>query len=129
MAHGATMQLLGSGGYAEYVTVDERLLIRIPAGALLVSRPPLAPVRGHFTGRVACARVGSFHFCCLSSAEVCAGMSFAQAAAVPETWLTAYQLLYLLAGVKAGDRVLVHAAGSGVGIAAIQVGGRRTHTC
>ena len=25
-------QLLGSGGYAEYVAVDERLLIRIPTG-------------------------------------------------------------------------------------------------
>ena len=60
-------------------------------------------------------------FCVCVYVYVCAGMSFLQAAAIPETWLTAYQLLYLLAGVKKGDKVLVHAAGSGVGLAAIQV--------
>jgi len=35
--------------------------------------------------------------------------------------LTAYQLLHLVAGVKPGDKVLIHAGGSAVGIAAIQL--------
>jgi NADPH:quinone reductase-like Zn-dependent oxidoreductase len=30
-----------------------------------------------------------------------------QAAAIPETWLTAFQLLHTIAGVKAGETVLV----------------------
>ena len=47
-----------------------------------------------------------------------------QAAAIPETWLTAFQLLHQLAGVKKGEWVLIHAAGSGVGLAAVQVGPR-----
>ncbi|KAM9842776.1 quinone oxidoreductase PIG3 isoform 2-T5 [Aulostomus maculatus] len=44
-----------------------------------------------------------------------------QAAAVPEAWLTAYQLLVLVAQVKAGELVLVHAGASGVGTAAVQL--------
>jgi len=47
--------------------------------------------------------------------------TYQQAACIPETWLTAYQLLHLVAGVKPGDKVLVHAGGSAVGIAAIQL--------
>eukprot|EP00928_Gymnodinium_smaydae_P065989 TRINITY_DN49049_c0_g1_i2.p1 TRINITY_DN49049_c0_g1~~TRINITY_DN49049_c0_g1_i2.p1 ORF type:complete len:254 (-),score=25.36 TRINITY_DN49049_c0_g1_i2:65-826(-) len=48
-------------------------------------------------------------------------LSTLQAAAIPETWLTAFQLLTLVGQVRRGDTVLVHAAGSGVGIAAIQL--------
>ncbi len=43
------------------------------------------------------------------------------AAAVPETWLTAFQLLFLVGEGRRGDVVLVHAAGSGVGTAAVQL--------
>lgn len=50
-----------------------------------------------------------------------AGMPFVEAAAIPEVFLTAYQALYWLAGMKEGDHVLVHAGGSGVGTAAIQL--------
>lgn len=51
------------------------------------------------------------------------GMSLATAAAIPETWLTAYQLLHSVAGVTrgSGETVLIHAAGSGVGTAAVQL--------
>lgn len=45
----------------------------------------------------------------------------AVASAVPETFLTAFQLLHLVAAVRPGDIVLVHAAGSGVGTAAVQL--------
>ncbi|MEV0429369.1 SDR family NAD(P)-dependent oxidoreductase [Micromonospora sp. NPDC050495] len=50
-----------------------------------------------------------------------AGFTFAQAAAVPVTYLTAYYGLVDVAGVRPGDRVLVHAAAGGVGMAAVQL--------
>ena len=40
---------------------------------------------------------------------------------VVQVWLTAYQLLHTVAGMRAGHRVLVHAGGSGVGTAAVQL--------
>ena len=49
------------------------------------------------------------------------GMSFEQAAAVPVNYLTAVLMLRHFGNVKAGERVLVHAAAGGVGMAAIQL--------
>lgn len=43
------------------------------------------------------------------------------AASIPEAWLTAFQLLHLVGEVRRGDHVLIHAAASGVGLAAIQL--------
>ena len=43
------------------------------------------------------------------------------AAAIPEVWLTAYQLLHFLGKVQSGEVVLVHAGGSGVGTALVQL--------
>lgn len=48
-------------------------------------------------------------------------LDFTQAAAVPETFVTAYDAMVLQAGLAAGDVVLVHAVGSGVGTAAVQI--------
>ncbi|MBS2967034.1 polyketide synthase dehydratase domain-containing protein, partial [Actinocrinis puniceicyclus] len=50
-----------------------------------------------------------------------AGWSFAQAASVPLVYMTAYYGLSDLAGVKRGERLLVHAAAGGVGMAAVQI--------
>jgi acyl transferase domain-containing protein/NADPH:quinone reductase-like Zn-dependent oxidoreductase/NADP-dependent 3-hydroxy acid dehydrogenase YdfG len=50
-----------------------------------------------------------------------AGWSFAQAAAAPVVFLTAYYGLRDLAGLKSGESVLVHAATGGVGMAALQL--------
>ncbi|KAI1786870.1 quinone oxidoreductase [Ganoderma leucocontextum] len=50
-----------------------------------------------------------------------ANLSWAEAASIPEVMLTAFQALVVLAEVKEGDDVLVHAGASGVGIAAIQL--------
>jgi acyl transferase domain-containing protein/NADPH:quinone reductase-like Zn-dependent oxidoreductase/acyl carrier protein/NADP-dependent 3-hydroxy acid dehydrogenase YdfG len=47
--------------------------------------------------------------------------SYAEAAAVPAVFLTAYYALADLAHVSAGERVLVHAATGGVGMAAVQL--------
>ena len=48
-------------------------------------------------------------------------LSFEQAAAVPLASLTAYQALFLAAGLTAGERVLVSAAAGGVGSFAVQL--------
>ncbi len=49
------------------------------------------------------------------------GWSFTRAASVPIVFLTAYYALVDLGAVRAGERVLVHAAAGGVGIAAVQL--------
>jgi putative PIG3 family NAD(P)H quinone oxidoreductase len=53
-----------------------------------------------------------------------ARLSLAEAAAIPEAWFTAYLNLFHEGGLKAGERLLVHAAASGVGTAAIQLAKR-----
>jgi NADPH:quinone reductase-like Zn-dependent oxidoreductase len=50
-----------------------------------------------------------------------AGMDAGHAAALPLTFLTAWHMLVTRARVKPGERVLVHAAASGVSTAAIQI--------
>ena len=48
-------------------------------------------------------------------------LSFEEAASVPLVFLTAWHMLRTRAGLKPGENVLVWGAGSGVGVAAIQV--------
>jgi putative PIG3 family NAD(P)H quinone oxidoreductase len=48
-------------------------------------------------------------------------LSFEQAAAIPEAFLTAFLNLFTLGQLKGGERVLIHAGASGVGTAAIQL--------
>lgn len=49
------------------------------------------------------------------------GLSFAQAAAIPEAFLTAQEALFSLGNLKSQETVLIHAAGGGVGSAAVQL--------
>ncbi|OCT79037.1 hypothetical protein XELAEV_18030133mg [Xenopus laevis] len=49
------------------------------------------------------------------------GMSATDAAAIPEAWLTAFQLLHFVGKVQKGETVLIHAGASGVGTSAIQL--------
>jgi NADPH:quinone reductase-like Zn-dependent oxidoreductase len=61
-------------------------------------------------------------------------LDFVEAAAIPVNYLTAYQMLYRVARVRAGDHVLVHMAAGGVGTAVLQmcrsIGGITTYgTC
>ncbi|MGZ9166381.1 MAG: SDR family NAD(P)-dependent oxidoreductase, partial [Anaerolineales bacterium] len=51
-------------------------------------------------------------------------VSLTQSASIPITFLTASYGLHHLAGMKAGDRVLIHAAAGGVGLAAVQLAQR-----
>jgi NADPH:quinone reductase-like Zn-dependent oxidoreductase len=46
-------------------------------------------------------------------------LSFAEAACLPTAWLTAYRMLFVQAGIRPGDTVLVQGAGGGVATAAI----------
>ena len=64
------MALLASGGYAEYVAVDERLVMAIPENLSYDQ---------------------AFALDCHQSITVLPGCW--QAACIPETWLTAYQLV------------------------------------
>ncbi|PYI99526.1 MAG: NAD(P)H-quinone oxidoreductase, partial [Verrucomicrobia bacterium] len=45
----------------------------------------------------------------------------AEASAMPEAFITAHDALFTRAGLHMGERVLIHAAASGIGTAAIQV--------
>lgn len=47
--------------------------------------------------------------------------SYELAAATPEVFMTAYEALFTQGGLQPGERVLLHAAASGVGTAAIQL--------
>lgn len=55
-------------------------------------------------------------------------LSDAEAAAVPMSYLTAALALYRMAAITAGETVLVHNAGGGLGIAATQLAGLRRTT-
>jgi NADPH:quinone reductase-like Zn-dependent oxidoreductase len=50
-----------------------------------------------------------------------ANLDFDRAAAVPEAFMTAHDALETQANVRPGETVLVHAVGSGVGTAAVQI--------
>jgi NADPH:quinone reductase-like Zn-dependent oxidoreductase len=54
-------------------------------------------------------------------AEVPQNLDWAEAAAVPEVFITAHDALFTRSNLRAGETMLVHAAGSGVGTAAIQL--------
>ncbi len=53
--------------------------------------------------------------------EIPPNLDFEQAAGIPEAFMTAHDALFTQAGLRMGERVLIHAAGSGVGTAAIQL--------
>lgn len=48
-------------------------------------------------------------------------LNFEQAAAIPVTYLTAYQLLVIMGSLHAGESILIHNAGGGVGLAALDI--------
>jgi putative PIG3 family NAD(P)H quinone oxidoreductase len=74
------MGLVPAGAYAERVTVNESLALRVPSA-----------------------------------------WSFEEAAAVPEAFITAHDALFRQMRLRAGERLLIHAVGSGVGTAALQL--------
>ncbi|KAI1262708.1 reducing type I polyketide synthase [Xylariaceae sp. FL1019] len=75
--------------------------------------------------RVAFFKTGSFANVICASAKrvqhIPEWMSFEEAATIPCAFITALHCLKGLAGVTAGDKVLIHSAAGGVGMAAIQI--------
>jgi NADPH:quinone reductase-like Zn-dependent oxidoreductase len=51
-------------------------------------------------------------------------LSFEQAAAIPVNYLTAYALLYVMGSLQPNEAVLIHNAGGGVGLAALDIAKR-----
>jgi synaptic vesicle membrane protein VAT-1 len=50
-----------------------------------------------------------------------AGMPFDDAAAIPVNYLTAHHSMFTMGNLQPGDRILIHGAAGGVGIAAVQL--------
>ena len=67
---------------------------------------------------------GHAEFLCVHEREavrVPPNLSLEQAAAVPEVFMTAFDALFPQIGLQPGERLLIHAVGSGVGTAALQL--------
>jgi putative PIG3 family NAD(P)H quinone oxidoreductase len=77
------MAITAGEAQADLVSIDESLLMRIPAS-----------------------------------------LSFADAAAIPEAFITAHDAVFTLGELRAGQTLLVHAVASGVGVAALQMAKR-----
>ena len=76
-------------------------------------------------GVTALAPGGGYAEYCVAAAghalPIPAGMDFAAAAALPETWFTVWANLVDLGRLKRGERLLVHGGSSGIGLVAIQL--------
>jgi NADPH:quinone reductase-like Zn-dependent oxidoreductase len=70
----------------------------------------------HFGGHADLVCVPADHVLAIPDA-----MSFEEAAAIPVNYVTAYHMLFRVAGVRPGERVLVHMAAGGVGTAVLQL--------
>jgi NADPH:quinone reductase-like Zn-dependent oxidoreductase len=98
-------------GYEVAGTVDE-----IGAGVtdVALGDPVIAPTRFHGYADLVVVPARQ-------TAPLPDGMSFVEGAAIPVNYLTAILMLEVLANVRRGDTVLVHGAGGGVGVAAVQL--------
>jgi acyl transferase domain-containing protein len=79
----------------------------------------------HVRQEVVALASGSFRSFVVLRAELVAAkpeqLTFEEAAGIPVVFLTAHQAIRELAGLQAGERVLIHAAAGGVGLAALQI--------
>lgn len=64
-----------------------------------------------------------------SAMRIPEGLSYTDAAAIPEVFLTVFLNVFQLAGLEAGGSVLVHGGGSGIGTATIQLAKAAGATC
>ena len=54
-------------------------------------------------------------------AQIPEDLTYTQAAAVPEAFITAHDAIFTLGELQPGETILIHAVGSGVGLAALQL--------
>jgi NADPH:quinone reductase-like Zn-dependent oxidoreductase len=80
----------------------------------LLSKPVVAMTR--FRGQSEKVAVGANQIF-----EKPEALSFEQAAAIPVNYLTAYALLVVMGGLRSSESVLIHNAGGGVGLAALDI--------
>lgn len=78
-------------------------------------------------GQVVCALVagGGYAEFCTAPVQTCLpmpeGLSFVEAAAIPETYFTVWSNVFDRADLKAGESILIHGGSSGIGSTAIQL--------
>lgn len=92
------------------------------AGEVVESNHPDFPVGKRVMGLVNGG--GYAEYVCMNPANAMPlpeNLSFIEGAAIPEVFLTAYQTLFWLGALQTNESVLIHAGGSGVGTAAIQL--------
>jgi NADPH:quinone reductase len=80
----------------------------------ILSKPVMALCNGGGYAEYVCAPAGQ----CMQIPE---GLSFTEAASLPEVYMTVWQNLFLKGGAKPGQSVLIHGGSSGIGSAAIQL--------
>jgi putative PIG3 family NAD(P)H quinone oxidoreductase len=84
-------------------------------------------VRGHAVGDRVCALSnggGYAQYCVVPATQALpwpGGYDAVKAAALPETFFTVWANLFMMAGLKPGESVLVHGGSSGIGTTAIQL--------
>lgn len=94
------------------------------AGQIVAVGEGVSPAR---LGEAVCALVtgGGYAEYCLAAAELClpipTGWTLAEAAALPETLFTVWANVFEQAGLKPGERFLVHGGSGGIGSMAIQM--------
>lgn len=94
---------------------------KVVEGDKSVHEKPLSPgdaVVGltHFNGYAEWAAVPSRQVYRLPAA-----MTFEDAASIPVNYITAYHSMFTMGNMQSGDRILIHGAAGGVGIAAVQL--------
>ncbi|MGW3233773.1 type I polyketide synthase, partial [Kitasatospora sp. NPDC001095] len=101
----------------QQVMGNEGAGVVLEVGAEVTDLAPGDRVMGLFSGSFAPYSVVDHRLL----ARIPEGWTFVQAASVPVVFLTAYYGLVDVGGLRAGERVLVHAAAGGVGMAAVQL--------
>lgn len=110
-----------SGGYVPYSPLKREILGVEFAGEVAESRHGWAQgarVMGIVPGGGYAQYVSVHHTHLIPIPDQ---LSYEEAAAIPEVWETAFQLTHTIGHISAGQRVLIHAAASGVGTALIQL--------
>ena len=97
------------------------------AGTVAAGAPQDLAAAGMAIGDPVCALVagGGYAQYCVAPAGQCLpvprGFSMVQAASLPETCFTVWQNVFQIAGLKAGETLLVQGGSSGIGVTAIQL--------
>ena len=108
--------LIALGDPAEYDVGLEGSGVVLEVADDVLGFAPGDRVMGHFFGAGPVVVADHRKIVCIPS-----GWTYAQAATVPAVFLTAYYALAHIARVTAGERVLVHTATGGLGMAAVQL--------